>query len=107
MDISPRSLLPTVGLSKRWGIWMQVAWFVAVLVAALARPEGPAAFLVRWVVGAYSLYYIAARLGGRPAQVPRVGAIDAESAFQARLVFDSLFIWLFLAIVASWLIWNI
>jgi hypothetical protein len=89
LEERPWSLLPNVGLPA-WAAPVALAvWLVAVAVVQLAVPPGWVRVLSSAIAGAWSIYYMACRLAGRPA--PTGGAspsIRVGSPFQARLAFD-------------------
>jgi hypothetical protein len=83
------SLLPNVGLAAWAAYAALVVWLGVVLAALFATAPEWWRLLPAGTVGAWSVYYMARRLGGRDA--PTGGASSAvrvDSPFQARLAFD-------------------
>jgi hypothetical protein len=93
LDDHPWSLLPVIGLSKLAAVVAQVAWLGFVLLFATLRPSDLPSLLPSWLLGAWFVFYITQRLGGRDAMVggaaPR---IRPDSTFQVRLVIDVLYV---------------
>jgi hypothetical protein len=89
LEERPWSLLPNLDL-PRWSPPVAVSlWLVVVAGAYLSVAPGWARLVSTAVVGSWSVYYLACRLGGRAA--PTGGAsqsIRVDSPFQARLAFD-------------------
>jgi hypothetical protein len=91
LEEHPWSLLSNVGLSDWHIVTSQLVW-VAGCVAALSLRHLPWFPLsIAWFVGAWSLLYIALRLGGNRAYVfLSRHSISSDSIFQARLACDLL-----------------
>jgi len=90
LELREGSLLRSVGLSERAGKVAQVAWALAVIVAASMRPSDWMLSLGGWALGTFAINYVAARLGGRPATYTAEGdeLREDDSAFQMRLLID-------------------
>jgi hypothetical protein len=89
LDEHPWSLIPDVGLSKGASRASLVAWLVLVAVAATLSVASWQSLLSGAIAGSWAVYYVAARLGGRPAMTGGASAaIRSDSSFQARLAFD-------------------
>jgi hypothetical protein len=83
------SLLPVVHLSVRSAAAMQAAWaafaitFIVIRTLNLFSPFG------FWLLGAWALFYITQRLGGRQAMIGGAAPkIRPDSPFQLRLLLD-------------------
>jgi hypothetical protein len=91
LEEHPWSLFASVGLSEWHIVSSQLVW-VAACVAALSLRHLPWFPLsIAWFVGAWSVLYIALRLGGNRAYVflSRY-SISSDSIFQARFACDLL-----------------
>jgi hypothetical protein len=89
LEERPWSLLPNLGVPAWSARAALVAWLCVVVVAQLAAAPGWPRLFPGAIGGAWSVYYVACRFGGRAA--PTGGAspsIKVDSPFQARLAFD-------------------
>ena len=90
LDLHPWSLLPVVGLSKAGAIAAQVTWAGFVILFLVQRPLDWLSLVVSWLVGAWAVFYITQRLGGREAIFAGVSTVRFDSPFQVRLIGDAM-----------------
>ena len=101
LDENPWSLFPVVGLTRASALFAQVIWIAFALVFVLLRPGEWQSIGLAWLFGAWVVFYITQRFGGREAiLVGYVPSITPESSFQERLLGDVLFLFLVLFLAA-------
>jgi hypothetical protein len=91
--VNPWSLLPNLGLSVRGAVQAQVIWFAYAVIFLLIRPTHWVEISLAWAGGAWMVFYITQRLGGREAMLLGVAPrITPDSPFQMRLMSDILYV---------------
>jgi len=100
LEESEWSLIPGVGLTKRVAWCMQALWLLFAMCSVILRGEALLEMGLVWMIGAYALFYVTQRLGGREGIFSAGARVNSDSTFYERLLGDSISIFLLLCALA-------